>query len=118
MKGRDAFHDSEAKMTRQTVDHQIRPPSRRSRCLTGSTTTQGARLRRQKVETAGKNRAVVRSVTMGSNSIRTGRYRHFKGNEYIVIGVARHSDTGEELVVYRQDYDDRSLWVRPKDMVL
>jgi hypothetical protein len=55
---------------------------------------------------------------MRSDSIRTGRYRHFKGNEYIVIGVARHSETGEELVVYRQDYGDRSLWVRPKDMFL
>jgi hypothetical protein len=47
-----------------------------------------------------------------------GRYRHFKGNEYIVLGVARHSETQEELVVYRQDYGDRSLWVRPKAMFL
>jgi hypothetical protein len=62
--------------------------------------------------------AVFRSVTMRSNSIRTGRYRHFKGKEYIVVGVARHSETGEELVVYRQDYGDRSLWVRPKEMFL
>jgi hypothetical protein len=43
-----------------------------------------------------------------------GRYRHFKGNEYLVLGVARHSETEEELVVYRQDYGDRSLWCRPK----
>jgi cyclomaltodextrinase len=55
---------------------------------------------------------------MGSHPIRTGRYRHFKGKEYIVVGVARHSETGEELVVYRQDYGDRSLWVRPRDMFL
>jgi len=55
---------------------------------------------------------------MDVNSIPTGRYRHFKGNEYIVIGVARHSETGKELVVYRQDYGDRSLWVRPLDMFL
>jgi hypothetical protein len=47
-----------------------------------------------------------------------GRYRHYKGNEYIVLGVARHSETGEELVVYRQDYGDRGLWVRPKAMFL
>ncbi|QDU40258.1 hypothetical protein Mal4_46140 [Maioricimonas rarisocia] len=45
-----------------------------------------------------------------------GRYRHYKGNDYIVIGVARHSETEEELVVYRTDYGDRSLWLRPKAM--
>jgi hypothetical protein len=50
--------------------------------------------------------------------MQTGRYRHYKGNEYIVIGVARHSETGEELVVYRPDYGDRDLWVRPKAMFL
>lgn len=45
-----------------------------------------------------------------------GRYRHFKGKEYTVLGVARHSETQEELVVYRQEYGDRSLWVRPLAM--
>jgi hypothetical protein len=45
-----------------------------------------------------------------------GRYRHYKGNEYTVLGVARHSETLEELVVYRQEYGDRSLWVRPAAM--
>lgn len=48
--------------------------------------------------------------------MKVGRYRHYKGNEYIVLGVARHSETEEELVVYRQDYGDRGLWVRPKAM--
>ena len=48
--------------------------------------------------------------------IRPGRYRHYKGNHYEVIGVARHSETEEELVVYRKLYDDGSLWVRPLDM--
>lgn len=48
----------------------------------------------------------------------SGRYRHFKGNEYVVLGVARHSETDEEMVVYRQDYGDRGLWVRPKSMFL
>lgn len=43
-----------------------------------------------------------------------GRYQHYKGNDYVVLGVARHSETEEELVVYRQDYGDRSWWVRPK----
>ncbi len=55
---------------------------------------------------------------MEGNSIRTGRYRHFKGKDYVVIGVARHSETDEALVVYRQDYGDRSLWVRPQAMFL
>jgi len=45
-----------------------------------------------------------------------GRYRHYKGNDYVVLGVARHSETEEELVVYRQDYGDKGLWVRPAAM--
>jgi hypothetical protein len=45
-----------------------------------------------------------------------GRYRHYKGNEYAVIGVARHSETEERLVVYRCLYGDFSLWVRPLAM--
>lgn len=45
--------------------------------------------------------------------MRPGRYRHYKGNEYRVLGTARHSETEEELVVYRQEYGDHSLWVRP-----
>ncbi|HWB10445.1 MAG TPA: DUF1653 domain-containing protein [Pirellulales bacterium] len=50
------------------------------------------------------------------NEITPGRYRHYKGNEYAVIGTARHSETLEELVVYRQEYGERGLWVRPKEM--
>ena len=49
-------------------------------------------------------------------NVKPGRYRHYKGNEYIVIGIAQHSETEEELVVYRPDYGDRSLWVRPLEM--
>lgn len=49
-------------------------------------------------------------------SIKPGRYRHFKGKEYEVLGVARHSETEEELVVYRTLYGDFSLWVRPVSM--
>jgi cupin 2 domain-containing protein len=45
-----------------------------------------------------------------------GRYRHYKGKEYTVLGVARHSETQEELVVYRQEYGEHGLWVRPKQM--
>ena len=49
-------------------------------------------------------------------SLPPGRYRHYKGRDYIVLGVARHSETEEELVVYRQEYGDRGLWVRPLAM--
>ena len=47
-----------------------------------------------------------------------GRYRHYKGRDYVVIGVAQHSETGEALVVYRPDYGDRGLWVRPLEMFI
>jgi hypothetical protein len=50
------------------------------------------------------------------SSIPLGRYRHYKGNDYEVIGVARHSETLEELVVYRALYADHGLWVRPLAM--
>ena len=49
-------------------------------------------------------------------SIRLGKYRHFKGGEYEVLGVARHSETEEELVVYRALYGAGGLWVRPVSM--
>lgn len=48
--------------------------------------------------------------------IEPGRYRHYKGNEYTVIGTARHSETLEEMVVYRPEYGEHGLWVRPKKM--
>ncbi|MCG8394630.1 MAG: DUF1653 domain-containing protein [Pseudomonadales bacterium] len=50
------------------------------------------------------------------NELKPGRYRHFKGNEYQVIGVATHSETEESLVVYRPLYGDGDLWVRPLTM--
>lgn len=50
------------------------------------------------------------------STIKPGCYRHFKGNEYEVIGTARHSETLEELVVYRALYDNGGLWVRPAAM--
>ena len=49
-------------------------------------------------------------------SIKPGHYRHFKGKEYEVLGVARHSETEEDLVVYRALYGDFGLWVRPVSM--
>ena len=46
----------------------------------------------------------------------SGIYQHYKGNQYRVIGVAKHSETEEELVVYRPMYGEAGLWVRPKSM--
>jgi len=51
-------------------------------------------------------------------AVPTGRYRHYKGKEYEVIGIAKHSETEEELVVYRPLYGNFDLWVRPKTMFL
>ena len=47
---------------------------------------------------------------------RPGIYRHYKGNDYEVVGLARHSETLEPLVVYRARYGERGLWVRPAAM--
>ena len=46
-------------------------------------------------------------------TVKPGRYRHYKGQDYEVLGTARHSETEEPLVVYRCLYGDHSLWVRP-----
>jgi len=45
-----------------------------------------------------------------------GRYRHYKGGEYEVVGVVRHSETLEPMVLYRPLYNDSGLWVRPFEM--
>jgi hypothetical protein len=45
-----------------------------------------------------------------------GRFRHYKGQEYEVLTLAKHSETTEDLVVYRALYGDRQVWVRPKAM--
>jgi hypothetical protein len=50
--------------------------------------------------------------------IEPGRYRHYKGKDYEVIGVAKHSETEELFVVYRALYGERGLWVRPTAMFL
>jgi hypothetical protein len=50
--------------------------------------------------------------------IKPGRYRHYKGHDYEVIGIARHSETEESFVVYRALYGERELWVRPAAMFL
>lgn len=49
-------------------------------------------------------------------AIPLGLYRHYKGNDYEVLGVARHSETEEEVVVYRALYGEHGLWVRPLAM--
>ena len=48
--------------------------------------------------------------------IKPGRYRHFKGREYEVLYIAKHSETEEEMVVYRQLYGEHGIWVRPASM--
>lgn len=48
--------------------------------------------------------------------IKPGRYRHFKGNEYRVLFLARHSETLEPMVVYQALYGERGIWVRPAGM--
>lgn len=50
------------------------------------------------------------------NEIKPGKYRHFKGNEYRVIGMAKHSESLEDMVVYQALYGACGLWVRPAAM--
>ena len=48
--------------------------------------------------------------------MRLGRYRHYKGKEYLVICVAKHSETLDELVIYKALYGSGQIWARPKRM--
>lgn len=54
----------------------------------------------------------LREIKLGA------KYRHFKGNEYLVMHVARHSETLEEYVVYQALYGERGIWIRPLEMFL
>lgn len=51
-----------------------------------------------------------------SNSIQPGKYRHYKGNYYEVLGVGTHSETLESMVIYKALYGEQSIWVRPASM--
>ncbi len=51
-----------------------------------------------------------------NNEIKPGLYRHFKGNEYEVLYIAKHSETLEPMVVYKALYGDGGVWVRPAEM--
>lgn len=55
---------------------------------------------------------------MQKKEIKLGKYKHFKGNEYEVIGIAKHSETLEEFVVYKALYGEGGLWIRPASMFL
>lgn len=55
---------------------------------------------------------------LDASLLRPGRYRHYKGNDYEVLHLARHSETREAIVVYRALYGERGLWVRPLAMFL
>ena len=55
-------------------------------------------------------------MSEATNCLTPGRYRHYKGAEYHVYEVATHSETGEQLVVYRPLYGEAKLWVRPLQM--
>lgn len=56
---------------------------------------------------------------MDTREIKPGaKYRHFKGNEYLVLYVARHSETLEEYVVYQALYGQRGIWIRPLEMFM
>lgn len=59
-----------------------------------------------------KNSVNKRKIIIGT------KYKHFKGNEYLVLNLAKHSETLEDMVVYQALYGEKGVWVRPLDMFL
>lgn len=57
-------------------------------------------------------------MSIEAKNLKPGVYQHFKGNKYKVLGVARHSETLEEMVVYQALYGNNGIWVRPLGMFL
>ena len=68
------------------------------------------------MENRNPNADVNATTSTNINTIKLGIYRHFRGNEYQVIGIARNSETLEPMVVYKALYADQDLWVRPLSM--
>jgi hypothetical protein len=67
----------------------------------------------------GESVVFVKDSQISTRTIKTGKkYRHFKGNEYLVLHLAKHSETLEDLVVYQALYGERGIWVRPLSMFL
>lgn len=62
--------------------------------------------------------ARMQEAFFGMGEIRLGKYRHFKGNEYEVVAVCKHSETLEDYVIYRALYGEGGFWVRPLSMFL
>ena len=65
---------------------------------------------------AGRNPGPIFSKDVREMELKPGRYRHFKGKEYRMIGIAKHSETLEPMVVYQPLYGEGGLWVRPASM--
>ncbi len=57
-------------------------------------------------------------LTEAARNFKLGEYEHFKGNRYTALYIARHSETGEEMVVYREEYGDKIICVRPLAMFI